>query len=163
MKKLFPILALSMVIGLFSSCIIVTEKPTYTITFYNDLANSRRNDIFDWYAKDSSEKTFAISKDYPTPISSGGGSSRLRDLPEDRYYVVFTFDDTTDSYDNDTFYMSDTFYLDSDKDFVLEETTRKYTVSVRSAAGDIEETEEVQKEFQIVDSEGNVFPLKKVE
>ena len=162
MKKLFPILALSMIIGLLSSCIIVTEKPTHTITFYNDLPDSSRNDIFDWYAKDSSENTFAVSSS-PTPVSSGGGSSRLRDLAENRYYVVFTFDNTTDSYDNDTFYMSDTFYLDSDKDFVLEETTRKYKVSVRSAAGDIEETEEVQKDFQIVDSEGNVFPLKKVE
>ena len=48
MKKLFPILALSMVIGLFSSCIIVTEKPTYTVYFDNDTPSQ----VYDWYLKD---------------------------------------------------------------------------------------------------------------
>ena len=64
MKKLFSILALAMVIGVFSSCVIVTHDevvPTYTITFRNELSDVVQNrvhinDVFDWYAKNRKDK-----------------------------------------------------------------------------------------------------------
>lgn len=172
MKKIFSILALSMVIGLFSSCIIVTHEepvPTYTITFRNELSDVVQNhvhinDVFDWYAKNKKDKNFVVS-DSATLVQADGGTSRLRDIPRDYYQVIFTFDDTTDSYSDDTYYISDEFYLDEDKDFVLRESTHRVRVTItnRSAGDTLEESEVEQRKFEIVDSEGNVFPLKKVE
>ena len=163
MKKLFSILALAMVIGVFSSCVIVThEEPTYTITFYNDLPDSSRNDIFDWYAKNDAGKNFAVSS-HATHVSSGGGSSKLRSLPKDYYSVIFTLDDTTDSYGGAVYYESELFYLDRDRECTVKEVSRDYIVTVRSANNIVEEKKELEKGFQIVDSVGNVYLLKKVE
>ena len=162
MKKLFPILALSMVIGLFSSCIINVNSSKHSITFYNDLPDSINNDIFDWYAKNNAGTTYSVSS-YATPIRSGGRSSTIDDLREDYYVVIYTFDDTTDSYDGDTYYETDKFYLDRDIELYLSESSRKHVVTVRSAAGIVEEKTETEKVLQIVDSDGNVYPLKKVE
>lgn len=171
MKKLFSILALSMVIGVFSSCVIVAHDdvvPTYTITFRNELSDVVQNrvhinDVFDWYAKNRKDKNFVVSE-AATLVQADGGTSRLRDIPRDYYQVIFTFDNTTDSYDDDIYYISDEFYLDEDKDFVLRESTKRVRVTVTSrSTGDTPEESEVeQKEYQIVDSEGNVYPLKKV-
>ncbi len=160
MKKLFPVLLLAMIIGLFSSCIIVTnDTAKHTITLRNNLEDDEDNDIFDWYAKNMSDQKFAISST-PVGVSSDGGVSRLRDIPQDYYKVIFTFDDTTDNNDNDTYYVSNKFYLDSDKDFILEGRHSSYTATVRSATGT--ENTVTEKEYQIVDSEGNIFPLTKV-
>ena len=163
MKKLFSIFAITMVIGLLSSCVIVAhEEPKYTLTFVNNLANSSRNDIFDWYAKNDSGSKYVVSK-YATHVTSGGGISKLRDLYKDDYCVIFTFDDTTDDYDGDKYYKTDFFRLDQDLDFVLEEATRTYTVTVRSVGNPEETTEEVEKGYQLVASDGTVYPLTKVE
>ncbi len=167
MKKIFPILLLSMILGVFSSCIIIppetVEEPTYTITFHNDLSDTNRNDVFDWYAKNESGKTFAVSSN-PTPVSSGGGTSKLRNLRKNNYCIVFTFDDTTDYDDEgDTFYESYLFTVDKDTDCYLQEYSRDYRVTVRSAVNQSETIEKTEKGFQIVDSNGNIYPLTKVE
>lgn len=162
MKKLFSIFALAMVIGVFSSCVIVAhEEPKYTITFYNDLTNTARNDVFDWYAKNDSGSKFAASSS-AVPVSSGGGSSKLRDLYKDDYCVIFTFDDSS-KYDGVIFYKSDFFRLEKDVDFVLTEDYRSYTVTVRSASNQVETKENVEKTYKLVASDGNVYPLTKVE
>ncbi len=156
MKKLFSILSIAMLISFFSGCIIVNTEttPKYTITFYNELQSTNSNDVFDWYAKNSSGNNFVVSSS-PTRVSSGGGNSKLRDVPKDTYRIIFTFDDTTDYNDNDTFYESDSFYLDEDKDFILQ-TSTSYTGTIRSAG---DKRVENNREFQIVDSDGNVYPL----
>ncbi len=156
MKKLFSILSIAMLISFFSGCVIVTTEtnPKYNITFYNELPSSNSNDVFDWYAKNRSGNNFVVSST-PTRVSSGSGRSTLRNVPRNDYKVVFTFDDTTDSNNNDIFYESDFFYLNEDKDFILQ-SRESITGTIRSVGV---ETVENNSEFQIVDSDGNVYPL----
>ena len=162
MKKIIPILLVALTAIMLSSCIIVArEEPTYTITFYNDLVDSARNDIFDWYVKNDSGTNFVVSKRYATHVRSGGGYSSIGGLYEDDYCVIFTFDDTTDAFDGDIYYTSTFFPVDRDLDFNVQETARGYTVGVRSAENQ-ETSEDVEKSYQIVDSEGNIYPLTKV-
>lgn len=163
MKKITSILLLAFTVIMLSSCIIVAhEEPTYTITFYNDLVDSARNDVFDWYAKTTSGTRYVVSS-YATHVRSGGYSSQLSGLYENKYCVIFTFDDTTDAYDGDIYYSSEFILVDRDTDFILQETNRGYTVSSRSATNQEETSEQIEKGYQIVDTEGNVYPLTKVE
>ena len=155
-----------MVIGLFSSCIIVgvVEEPkTYTLTLRNELPyinKDNTNDIFDWYAKDKGNKNWVVSNTNAL-VQSEGGFSKLRNIPENYYRIVFTFDDTTDYDNTDTYYITDSFYLNSDREFVVQSSTH-YVVTVNSRSAVAETSEDAQQGYEIVDSNGNVYPLKKV-
>ena len=169
MKKLFSIFAITMVIGLLSSCVIVAqEEPKYTLTFHNNMPDlmtrygEHINDIFDWYAKNRSGTKYAASS-HAVQVVADGGVSKLRDLPKDDYRVIFTFDNTVDYPDEAVYYQTELFYLNQDLDFILEETTRRTTVTVRSVGNPEETTEEVEKGYQLVASDGTVYPLTKVE
>ena len=166
MKRLVSLLLIACTAILLSSCVIVTNEtvpePTYSITLHNELADTARNDIFDWYVKNKSDETFAVSKK-PTPVRSGGGTSTLYGLRKGYYYVTFTLDDTTDENNGDTFYQSKDFYLDKNTDCYIREDSREYTYTIRSANNQIKTETRIQKEYQLIDSDGNVISFSKVE
>lgn len=90
MKKLFSILALSMVIGLFSSCVIVTHEettPTYTFYFFNN----SDYDIRDWYLLDKSGDPYYKHNDgYAEPVNEREISS-IKDLKPGLYKVYYEY------------------------------------------------------------------------
>ena len=154
MKKLFPILALSMVIGLFSSCIIVAEKPTYTVYFDNDTPSQ----VYDWYLKDKYDNNYTISDSYcevaPYRTSSMSGISE----GDYKFYFCIFSTRAKDYYvavphDNDSYY-----HIEKDVTFCLSEET-PYNGSPRSVVS----PEGDYTNLVLRDSNGNVFPLKKVE
>lgn len=90
MKKLFSILALAMVIGVFSSCVIVTHEestPTYTFYFFNN----DDYDIRDWYLIDKSGNEYSKHSDgYAEPVNEGEISS-IKDLKPRLYKVYYEY------------------------------------------------------------------------
>lgn len=166
MKKVLSILLIASAVMLLASCLIVTEVPTYSITFRNELSDSNNNDVFDWYVKNSRGTNFAVSS-HATSVTSGGGSSTKRDLERDYYRVIFTFDDTTDGYIPDVYYQSSLFYLDHDKEYVIVNSTSYFMIPLssvsRSAIGEEDNTENLIAEYQLVDSDGNAYPIYRCE
>lgn len=150
MKKLFSILALSMVIGLFSSCVIVThEEPTYTLYFCND---TKVQHVYDWYLKNKNNTEFAISDSYcevPTRTSAG-----LSGLSKDYYQIWYCVYSTR----TDDFYVhsADYVYLDSDVTFYLSDLTCVRGSPKRSATLENAEAEKLV----FVDSKGNIYPAE---
>lgn len=90
MKKIIPILLLSMILGVFSSCIIIPpEESTYT--FY--LFNNSDYDIRDWYLIDRNNNIYSKYDDgYACSLDSGEISS-IKDLKERDYYLFFEYYD----------------------------------------------------------------------
>ncbi len=87
MKKLFPVLLLTMIVGLFSSCVIVTTEsapPTYSMTFSNDT----QSHVYDWYVKDSSGKNYPISENNYCEVPRGTSSTKSG-LKENDYQMWF--------------------------------------------------------------------------
>ena len=128
MKKLFSILALAMIIGLFSSCIIVAtsepepEPPTYTFYFFNDT----NDDIRDWYLIDRKGKIYSKQNDgYACPIDEGEISSK-KGLRQKDYLIFYEYEHGTK---NKTSY----FTLDSDTTFRL--SNRSITSGKPRSAG----------------------------
>ena len=157
MKKLFSILALAMVIGVFSSCVIVThEEPTYTVYFNNDTPSH----VYDWYLKHKYGNRHAASDDY-CDIKAYRYDS-ISGIKEGDYKFFFCFLSTikNDYYiafpeEESTFY-----HINKDVTFYLSEQT-PYNGTPRSAVGS-DDTYENLDNLVIKDSEGNVYPLKKV-
>ena len=123
MKKLFSIFALTMVIGLFSSCIIVgvaqePEPATYDFYFEND----SDKDIRDWYLLDRNGNRYSKQNDgYACPIEYGDRSS-IKNL-RSRDYRVFYEKYTNSSNTSYTQHYTGFFTLDSDVTFYLDSTT----------------------------------------
>lgn len=137
-----------MVIGLFSSCIIVgvAEEPeptTYSITFCNEY----NDDVIDWYAKNNAGKKFLKSETWN--IVHPDDTSKLKGLRRDYYKVLF-------SYLPDQYYESNYIYLNEDVCFILVGKT-DYSFNSRSAVN----TSSSNEEFVLVDSNGKVYPLTK--
>ncbi len=148
MKKLFPILALSMVIGLFSSCIIVTEKPTYTVYFDNDTPSY----IYDWYLKDKDGNNHVHDPNSYREIAAYQ-YDRLTGVEEDDYQFYFCLLATrTQSIYS---YTESYYHIERDVTFYLSEQ-KPYNGSPRSAVG----YEEEDANLVLKDSNGNEYPLK---
>lgn len=166
MKKVLSILLIASAVMLFASCLIVTEVPKYSITFRNELSPSPSNNVFDWYVKNSSGTNFTVTS-YATSVTAGGGRSTKYGLDRDHYRVIFTFNDTTDSYEPDTYYQSSLIYLDHDKEYTIVNSSSYIMVTLpsvnRSAIGEENNTENLITEFQIVDSDGNAYPIYRCE
>ena len=119
MKKLFPVLLLAMIIGLFSSCIIVTNPDGdnyYNITCHN----TSDTHITDWCVVRNGKKTYAKSVN-SAHIDPNGGSATLYNLPEGRYilYVAFT---TNPSYEEGDYIESKQFTLNKNYDVYVDQT-----------------------------------------
>ena len=149
MKKLFSILALAMIIGLFSSCIIVAtaeeepSPPTYSITFCNDYDD----DVIDWYVKNDDGKRFAKSENFV--VVRCDDTSKLKGLRKDYYKVLFAF------IPND-YYETTYIYLNENVDFILRKKN-DWSFDSRSAVN----TNSSGTEYVLVDSNGNEYPLIK--
>ena len=117
MKKIFPILLLSMILGVFSSCIIIPpEESTYT--FY--LFNNSDYDIRDWYLIDEYDEIYSKNNDgYACPIDSGEISS-IKDLKKRDYYLYFEYYDSV-GYLNKR--ITNLFRLESDTTYKMIEKT----------------------------------------
>ena len=93
MKKLFSILALAMVISLFSSCIIVAteDKPDPTYSFY--FFNNTDYEVRDWYLLDRKNNMYTKYDDnYACEIRSREISS-ISGLHERDYRVFYEYYD----------------------------------------------------------------------
>ena len=153
MKKLFPILALSMVIGLFSSCIINLHSSTYKVYFNNDT----QSHVYDWYLKDSAGHKYAISDEYCE--IDAYHYDYISGIEEGDYKFYFCLLSTRDT---DFYYSTQNFYhVEQDVTFYLSELT-PYNGSPRSAVGP-DDTEFTPENLVLKDSEGNVYPLKLVQ
>lgn len=150
MKKIFPILLLSMILGVFSSCIIIPPD-RYTFNFYNDTPS----DIYDWFLKDRYDTNYTLSSTW-CPVPAGHYSS-MTDLYEKDYQVYFCIFTTGTkevySYSENFFHVDKdcTYYLSSDSCF---------SGSPRSAI--LSDNETVEPNYVLIDSNGNKYPLKTV-
>ena len=146
MKKIFSILLASMVIGLFSSCILVV--PEYTMYFYND---TTKQYVYDWYLIDSDGDDYAASKDYCEVAP--GEYDYISNLKEDCYQVWFCVYQTRDK---DYYVHTDNYFeLNSDATFYLSDT-KAYTGTPRSASSGNDNFEDT---YVLKDSNGNEYKL----
>ena len=153
MKKIFPILLLSMILGLFSSCIIVPpealEEPKYTMYFYNDTTVQH---VYDWYLKDEDDNNYVASENKycEVPVGTYAGLSGLRKNYYQIWFCVYS------NRSNDFYVHSDgLFYLDSNATFYLSDLSI-VRGGPRSAVTENEQVEQLV----IVDSKGNIYPTK---
>lgn len=150
MKKIFPILLLSMILGVFSSCIIIPED-RYTFNFYNDTPST----IYDWYLKNRDDTNFTMSSDY-CDVPAGYYSS-MTDLREDEYqvwYCIFS------NVKRDVYYYSENFFhVDRDCTYYLSHDDC-WAGGPRSAVST--DNENIEPNYVLVDSDGNKYPLKTV-
>lgn len=119
MKKLFPVLLLAMIIGLFSSCIIVTNPDGEN--YYNITCHNQSNTyIQDWCVVRNGKKTYAKSSGC-AKIAPNTGTATLYNLPEGRYilYVAFT---TNPSYEEGDYIETREFILNKDYDVYIDQT-----------------------------------------
>lgn len=146
MKKIFSILLASMVIGLFSSCILVL--PEHTLYFYNDTKNEY---VYDWYLKDLDGTEYAVSSGY---CEVGPGEyDYISNLKENCYQVWFCEKRTQDK---DYYWHTDNYFeLNSDATFYLS-NTKTYSGSPRSA---VSENNNFENNYVLKDSKGNVYKL----
>ena len=149
MKKLFSILALAMVIGVFSSCVIVThEEPTYTVYFDNDTPSY----VYDWYLKDKDGKN-KVHNDNEYREIAAYQYDRLSGIEEYDYKFYFCLLSTRIA---DYYLCTPNYYhIDRDVTFYLSEQT-PYNGRPRSAAS----PEEDFTNLVLRDSDGNEYPLE---
>ncbi len=156
MKKLFPVILLTMIIGLFSSCVIVTtEEPKYTIYF-----NNNKQYIYDWYVKDDDGRNHVLSDNYcPVQVNT---VSAISNLPKDNYQVWFCiFSHSSPRGDTNVYLHTDSYvYLDQDVTFNFYEFN--YTGGRPRSAVSVNDNDEFS-EFVLTDSNGNTYPLVKAE
>ncbi len=160
MKKIFPALMLTMIVGLFSSCVIVTtEDPKYTVYFNN---NSTTQYIYDWYLKDDDNHNHVISDSY-CPVSQRSVSS-MSGLPRDNYQVWFCVYSYSNPTRGDTnVYMHTENYVYVDKDTTFNLTSQSYTAGSPYRSAVTANNDEEISEFVLTDSNGNTYPLVKAE
>ncbi len=166
MKKLIPLLSLTFLIGLLSSCIFALDtsklgnnsskpKTRFDIT----CKNTTLKKVTDWcvqYYDDTKGKYFTISNDeYNCEIPSGK-SDTIYDLPKDDYSVCFSFADKV-KLEPDDYYISNLIYLDEDVTFDVAERIF-YTRAASPTEPDIEEVE-----YVLVCSNGKEYPLVKAD
>lgn len=135
MKKLIPLLSLTFLIGLFSSCILIanpeglsnssnssssstTEK--YSITCYNVSSLG----ITDWCVV-CGTKRYAKSLTELVPIASDGGSSKISNLPKGTYTVYVAFVPDPDKDYGDYKAVAD-IYLNSNKSVSVDDAFVDY-------------------------------------
>lgn len=126
MKKLFPVLLLAMIIGLFSSCIIVTNQDdsetTYTFYFFNNT-----NEIIrDWYLIDRNDHIYSVHGDGFAEEVKKGNISSIEGLKARDYKVFY-------EYENSGSYTSGFFSIRQDSTFKVSENNC-YSGVPRSAA-----------------------------
>ena len=150
MKKIFSILLLSMILGLFSSCIIVPED-RYTFTFYNDTQTY----IYDWYLKNKYDINFTMSSDY-CDVPPGYYSS-MSDLREDEYQVYYCL---LSNVKQDVYVCSEYFFrVNKDCTYYLSQDDC-WAGGPRSAVTSANEN--IEPNYILMDSDGNKYPLKTV-
>lgn len=148
MKKIFPVLLLSMIIGLFSGCIIV-PLDRYTFHFYNNTPSY----VYDWYLKDKDENYYMVSDEYNVVAPDHYDS--LSNLREKDYRVYFCVLSTVKK---DFYAVSENFiHVDRDCTYYLQEDIC-YGGSPRSAV--LSENETKEPCYFLFDSNGNRYPMK---
>lgn len=154
MKKLLTILLAAVTTLILSGCVINLSNlntTTHTMYFHNDTKNQN---VFDWYLKDSSGDNYEISDDYceVSPLSY----SSISGLYTNDYQVWFCIYSNPDADANDVYLHTQNFvHVDSDTTFRLS-TVKYYTGKPRSAAPNAEGDE---TKFVLVDSNGNKYEL----
>ena len=153
MKKIFPILLLAMTLGLFSSCVIVAEVPTYKVYFNNDTALY----VYDWYIKNYDGDNYCPDDEYceipPYRYDYVSG------VPEDGYQFYFCLFSTRRK---DYYFYTDTFYKINETTTFYLSSKGAYIGKPRSAIGpdEIEDNPENLENLILKDSEGNEYPLE---
>ena len=149
MKKLFPVLLLTMIVGLFSSCIIVAteESPKYEISCYNNTFSP----ITDWCVKKGDDRTYANSE-YNCKIESGKRDS-IKNLSYGYYSICISFKDKIQLHPDD-YEQTNEVLLDEDVEFSVAERTY-YS---RSASNSNSESQEPE---YVVIINGKEYPLSK--
>ena len=168
MKKLIPLLSLTFLIGLLSSCILALDssklgnngsKPTKT-RFDITCRNTTLKKITDWcvrYYDDTEDEYDSIGnyEDKNCEIESGR-SDTIYDLPKDYYSVCFSFAEKNQLQPED-YIISNEIFLDEDVTFDVAERCF-YRRAANPTEPDIEEVE-----YVLICSNGQEYPLVKAD
>lgn len=84
MKKIFPLLLISIILSLFTSCVII-DRRFYSVT----VCNESGDDICDWYIKDEFNNKYALSSDFCIVLD--GYESNSKELPYGFYKICYSF------------------------------------------------------------------------
>lgn len=160
MKKLIPLLSLTFLIGLLSSCIFAldtsklgnsgstTTKTRFDITCRNNTSVK----VTDWFVQDDDGQNYYNSED--ECHISPGSYDKITGLSKDYYKVFLTFNVKEQLQETD--YESSNFiYLDEDVTFDI--ARRGFYRAASTAESDSEE------EFVLICSNGKEYPLVKVD
>ena len=159
MKKLIPLLSLTFLIGLFSSCILALDtsrlgnnsskpKTRFDITCRNNTSVK----VTDWFVQDDDKHNYYNSED-ECHISPGSYDT-ITGLSKDYYKVFLTFEVKEQLQETD--YESSNFiYLDEDVTFDI--ARRGFYRAASTAESDSEEG------FVLICSNGKEYPLVKAD
>lgn len=154
MKKILPLLVLTGILTLFTSCVYV--GPVYHETYDFTFNNNTIWNVYDWYLKDSDGHNHSKNGDRYNKVSALSKST-YHDLYKDYYTVIFSYESRPDFFD----YYASAYdvYLNTDTEYkLLQDDFYEKRAAVVSG-------EEVVNEpnFYLVDSEGNRIEMVKIE
>lgn len=167
MKKLIPLLSLTFLIVLLSSCILALDssklgnsgsKPTKT-RFDISCRNTTLKKITDWcvrYYDETIDDYASIGNKTENCEIESGRSDTIYDLPKDDYSVCFTFA-VKNQLQPDDYFISNLIYLDEDVTFDVAERCF-YRRAANPTDPDIEEVE-----YVLISSNGKEYPLVKAD
>ena len=160
MKKLIPLLSLTFLIGLFSSCILAVDtsklgnsgSKTTKTRFDITCRNNTYVKITDWGVQDKDGNNY-VKDDDECPIPAGS-SDTITDLKKDLYKLFFTFEVKQQLQEED---YEITNFIELNEDVTFDIARRKYYRAAENAVSDYEE------EYVLICSNGKEYPLVKVE
>jgi len=160
MKKLIPLLSLTLFIGLLSSCIFLpggysdNTTPRYTMFFDNASTNQF---IYDWYLKDTNNTNYVKSKNELYPVAPGK-TAKISGLKTNLYQVWFcVFTSST----NDVYLHTEN-YVDFDSDTTFElKDGGEYSFIEGAPRNATPETSNNITDLVLIDSNGKRYPLVK--
>lgn len=139
-----------MVIGLFSSCIIVATADTYSNHFDISCKNNTSLPITDWCVKEDNDYTYANST-HNCEIPPNH-TDTIENLPRGYYSICISFAQKTQLHPKD-YEQTAEIYLDQDVTFDVAQ--RKF---FGRSAGNNSQTDK-ESEYVLICSDGNVYPL----
>ena len=160
MKKIIPLLSLTLLIGLLSSCIFAVDTSRYGNNYSNkpktrfDITcrNNTSVKVTDWFVQDDDKQNYYNSED--ECHISPGSSDKITGLSKDYYKVFLTFNVKEQLQETD--YESSNFiYLDEDVTFdIARRGFYRAASAVESAS---------EEGFVLICSNGKEYPLVKVD